>query len=269
MNYEEIFKIVKQANEIQTKSLKEEIKNVVNEVSSKVDSTISEIGNLKKRNITLERKIRRNNIVIFGLETTKQDLLQNTVAQLNTLLGLSIADSDINNIYTVGKTQKPPVILEFVSYLKKQALFLQVGKLKGTGIAITNDLCIEDREEQKILKYHQKKARDQNLEARIKGKKLFIGNKSYSAEELGKIEQVTYSETELEEDEISEESERENEQTTSSKKTTANEKQYSTGHQETNIKKPKKLMYRLEHDNLATTGGINLSTRSHKKIAKN
>ncbi|KAG5888839.1 hypothetical protein JTB14_019104 [Gonioctena quinquepunctata] len=56
-------------------------------------------------------------------------------------------------IYKLGKDRKSPIIVEFVSYLKKLDFFLNKEKLikpKDIRIAIANDICKEDQEEQKI-----------------------------------------------------------------------------------------------------------------------
>lgn len=67
--------------------------------------------------------------------------------------------SNASDIYPIGNNKNSPVIIEFISFLKKQSLFSNINKLKEAGITIANDLCLEDREERKQLRYHQAKAR--------------------------------------------------------------------------------------------------------------
>ena len=62
-----------------------------------------------------------------------------------------------------------------MTYLKKDQIFKNCSKLKGTKIIISQDLCIEDRKDQKLLVQHLREARSQNHQAKIKGKKT--GNK--------------------------------------------------------------------------------------------
>ncbi|KAL3273469.1 hypothetical protein HHI36_014912, partial [Cryptolaemus montrouzieri] len=56
-------------------------------------------------------------------------------------------------------------------------------KLKGSGIFISPDLCLEDRE-QLILINHLKEAKSREKRALIKGKQLIVEEKAFSIEEL-------------------------------------------------------------------------------------
>ena len=49
---------------------------------------------------------------------------------------------------------------------------------------IAEDLCLEDRQEIKILRDQLKHAREQNIEARIRGNKLIINGNTYNAQQL-------------------------------------------------------------------------------------
>ena len=100
------------------------------------------------------------------------------MSELNTLLKINLLPTDINNIQIIGKTQKPPVLLECMSFLKKSEIFPNLKHLRNTGISIANDLCPEDREQQKYLRDLQLKAREQNLDAKIRGAKLLINGTS-------------------------------------------------------------------------------------------
>ncbi|CAG9760295.1 unnamed protein product [Ceutorhynchus assimilis] len=109
------------------------------------------------------------------------------VVELNELLSLNIKPSDINNIYRLGKGKSSPVLIEFISYLKKSELFKNADKLRGlkdTGYAISNDLCEEDRNELKILRQHFKKDKEENKQVKLTGLKLQIDGKIYTAEDL-------------------------------------------------------------------------------------
>lgn len=192
----ELYNLLITANKKQTEDIKEEIRNNVKEITDKIKRTDEELVNLKDKCRTLDRKSRRNNLVVFGLKVNRDSLMKETLRVLNNHMQLSLCDSDIDNIYTIGKSTTPPVIIEFVSYLKKISLFKNVNTLKGTGIAIDHDLSKEDREKQKVLKKHQKNAKEQKLEAKIRGNKLIVGDIAYTAEELENLEILEGSETE-------------------------------------------------------------------------
>lgn len=143
---------------------------------------------LEERCLYLERKLRKNNIVLFGLsvdDTTS--LIQLTLDKINSLLGLNFTNADINNVYRIGKGKERPVIVEFVSFLKKSLIFKCPQKLKAlrdTGISLTNDFCPEDRQSHKELRHHLKRARGQGQNAKIVGLKLKIDDKLYTLDEL-------------------------------------------------------------------------------------
>jgi len=180
---------LKKSTEEQTTIIKQQIQVCVTDINNKLNATNQNIENLKSKYLFLERKSRRNNIIIFGLNNVeRQNLLQNTLSDLNRLLKINLLPNDINNIQVIGKTQKPPVLLEFTSFLKKSEIFPNLKHLKNTGISIANDLCPEDREQQKYLREHQLEAREQNLEAKIKGSKLLINGTIYTIDDLKELE---------------------------------------------------------------------------------
>lgn len=147
-----------------------------------------EINYPKNRCQTLERKVKKNNLVIFGLKPDLKNFTKDTLAKINSMLEVDIVEEDLNNIYSIGKSVSPPIVLELVSFLKKVHILKQVKKLKGTGISISNDLSKEDREEQKILSSHLKTAKEQYPNAKIRGHKLIIGKNIYTAEDLLELE---------------------------------------------------------------------------------
>lgn len=182
------------AKTLSTNELYEKLKTYIN---SKFDEQKNELlaliqpietkcNEVENRIITLERKIRKNNIVIFGLETEKNtDLLNQVLNKLNALLNTDISHTHVNDIYRVGK--KNTIILELISHLQKKRIFQEIKKLKGTGISIANDLCKEDRQNNQILYNNLKEARKNNLNAYIKHNKLYVNDEQYTAQQLENI----------------------------------------------------------------------------------
>lgn len=184
---QELYDLIIQANKEQTAELRKDIKSCEENLTSQLKKNISKVKKLENRCLYLERKVRKNNIVIFGTDFENDNLVQLTISKLNELLGLQLTTDDINNIYKIGQSPKPPVVVEFISYLKKTQVFKypeRLRALKGTNISITNDLCEKDRDDQKILRHHLKLARSKKQEAKIKGNRLEIDKKLYTAEEL-------------------------------------------------------------------------------------
>ncbi|KAG5876698.1 hypothetical protein JTB14_025823 [Gonioctena quinquepunctata] len=61
---------------------------------------------------------------------------------------------------------------------------------EDTGISITQDLYPEDRQGNKILRTHLKTAKDQNLDAKIKGQNLIVDGNSFSIDDLIDLEKA-------------------------------------------------------------------------------
>lgn len=203
-----LYNLLSRDRQKQTEELRSEFQHLV---TNKLENQNRELEILKNRCIQLERKIRKNNVLIFGMKNTtdNKNLFNDTQQMLSNILGVNITVNDINNIYKIGDNEKAPVIVEFISYLKKITLFEnkeKFKKLKEHGLAIVNDLCVEDREENNILRKHLKNARSQNLDARIFKHKLIINAKSFTVEYLKKLENS--GETSEEEEENTAEEER-------------------------------------------------------------
>lgn len=243
----EMYKLLTGNIKEQTASLSKQIQDSEINVKNKIQDTNIQIEKVQKKQIFLERRARRNNILFFGLKVeNRNNLINDTLSKLNHLFSLNIETNDINNLYKVGKTETAPILIEFVSYLKKTELFKDPQKLrnlKGTGYAISNDLCEEDRKEIKILKKHLIRAKEEKKDAKIKGLKLLINNQLYTAKELEQIESEPGSSDSYETDT----------DTTEDDKTEA--KSQKTPNEKNKKRKQKKTP--------SPTGGV--KTRAHKK----
>lgn len=189
LNKEELYQLLVEVNADQTKIIKQELSLTVHTIADKVDVNTKKIQELENKVVQLERKTRRKNIVVFGLEISDQSVIhQETLSKINNLLELNFVPDDISNIYQLKKSGESaaPIIIELVSQLKKNIIFQNISKLKGSGIAITHDLSYEDRQKHKLLFIHLKKARNQKLSARIVGDKLEINNKLFTVDQLSK-----------------------------------------------------------------------------------
>lgn len=196
-------KTIEDANRTQTEDIKENIKKEITELKEHYEAELNkrctEFENkykeLKTKYEKLEKELRKNNIIIFGLDSPAENLGNYIVNVLNKHLGVTLTINDINNVYTFGKqTTKRPVIVKLLSYIKKQDILKNCYKLKGTSISISEELTLEERKENKILRQHLKSARSKNLNATIKNKKLIVNGQEYSALELADEEEDTDSE---------------------------------------------------------------------------
>ncbi|XP_057663191.1 uncharacterized protein LOC130898139 [Diorhabda carinulata] len=182
-------------------SSKEELKSLIEAVevrlSLKIEDLYRKLNKVEAENRHLsnkieniERKTKENNIVIFGLDTKPEEITPEYICnELGRLVNVTINESDLNNIYSLGRKERAPIRVEFVSYLKKSEVLKNAKNLKGTNISVANDLTLIQREEHKILRKHLILAKTNNhINCYIRRNKLFVDGKIYSPEELEVIE---------------------------------------------------------------------------------
>ncbi|KAK9884797.1 hypothetical protein WA026_009026 [Henosepilachna vigintioctopunctata] len=160
------------------KDLKEFIATSETRILSKLDTLQQKIREVEEENTSLkarieklERQSRRKNLIIFGLNKKPEDITLKTVCEtLGPLLDEDISERDITDLYPLGRNQNCPVKLELRSTSEKRSL-------------LTKDL---ERQENKILRKHLQieRAKSTSVRVYIGGSKLFVGGRTYTAEQL-------------------------------------------------------------------------------------
>lgn len=165
---------------------------IIGELKQKLKSVEQENESLEARIESLERKSRKNNLILFGLKLEESDnVVNDTLSELKRLIDVDIDRSDVNNLYILNKSEKKPIIVEFVSFLKKLEVLGNCKKLRGSKVYISHDMTYRQREENKVLRKHLKLARiHKENKCYIRGPRLFVNGIAYSADELrnGEIE---------------------------------------------------------------------------------
>ncbi|KAG5876562.1 hypothetical protein JTB14_037245 [Gonioctena quinquepunctata] len=125
---------------------KQELKQVIEAVEVRLTLKVEEVTKRLYRLVTencfilekleeIERKGRENNIIILRLKHPGESIeLDFVTRELKRLIGVEVQAEDLNNFYPLGKTEKAPIKLGFVSFLKKSLVLKNVKKLKGTNI---------------------------------------------------------------------------------------------------------------------------------------
>ncbi|CAH0546780.1 unnamed protein product [Brassicogethes aeneus] len=172
----------------QLTEFKSEVNELLGTCQQKIEKLESENNQLRETVKALDRRIRKNNIVIFGIETDYKNLKQETLALFSEKINIDIKEEDIGGIYFLGPKHKQtkPIIVEFISGIKKDLVFKNAFKLKSSGISISQDLSAEDREINKTLVQHLKAAKKKGLKAYIRGSNLIFGEDTYTVKELKK-----------------------------------------------------------------------------------
>jgi len=144
-------------------------------IAKEVDSKIS---NLEARINAQEREFRKRNLVIFGLdETAKEQLDERVCAFFSLKLDLNINPSEIDFIHRIGRnvdTKSRPVILGMVTFNRKLNILKNAHKLKGENVFITEDYPKEVADRRKLLHPQMIEARKAGKYAVIKYDKLII-----------------------------------------------------------------------------------------------
>lgn len=188
----------KSKNEIKEHIEQENIKLLgsIKEQREKISELENKYESLWKRTLDLERRSRKNNVIVLGLTVNAQVNVTSLVLEkLSNLLEINITERDLSDVFPLNNSSNPPIKLEFVSHRTKDLIFKNVSKLKGTNIAIRHDMCYEDRLDNKVLVKHLKAAREKQLTAKIKGNKLIINGDPYTAKQLKVAEEEEVVET--------------------------------------------------------------------------
>lgn len=186
-------KTIYEANERQTEIIKQHVEKEISSVINRFEKELERISSdfeakynkLNDKFDQLEKFQRKNNVIIFGLPPVKENLLGHVLQILNQHLQLNIQSSEVNNVYTFGRNpNKKPVVLSLISYIRKQEIVKNSRLLKPTGIFISDDLTVKERQDQQTLRHHLKIARSEGQDAFIRNKKLTINGRIFTPREL-------------------------------------------------------------------------------------
>lgn len=188
MSIEEIKILLKQqTDELKqtlTDTFKAEFMNEINPIKEKLRKLDSKQDFTQDRLLKLERRSRQNNLVIHGLAAPRHELVAIVLGFFNQTLELDFTEDNFKNIIFLGRTNSRPILVEFLNFQKKQLVFKNLLKLKGTNIFVAHDMCLEDRVTSKALIPYMKKIRQEDRRAYIRGLKLVVDGVSYSLKQL-------------------------------------------------------------------------------------
>ena len=165
--------------------IKDDLKNTSEKLETKVGNLEAENQILKKRIIACERKLKKNNIIIYGLDTQDSPVLDTVIKFIKDKLNIELKLSDIDDCYQLkNNASQSIVLLGLIAHLKKSEIFKNLSKLKNTGVSFADDLPFEDRQERKLLNIHLKKAKANNIQAKIIRNKIIIEGVTHTLSDL-------------------------------------------------------------------------------------
>lgn len=177
--------------------IKEEITKAVSDLTSKIEETHKKITELEKENKTLKKsleeahkQIKKNNLIIFGLEESEdEDVYETVVKFIKEKLKVQVNKSEINHIYKFGNREKiRPTVVKFVSFHRKIDVLRNAYNLKNSNYSVANDLTRKERELQKELIGYLREVQKQDPTAKIKQNKIATNDTYYSLDELRQLE---------------------------------------------------------------------------------
>ncbi|KAK9745122.1 Zinc-finger associated domain (zf-AD) [Popillia japonica] len=123
----------------------------------------------EKRLEIVEKQIRRNNIVIQGIEDGGNDNVKDKVKELFTRIGADVKiEKDITEIIRLGPynpAKKRAVLVKLNGWEQKMKIYNQTKKLKGSNIWINDDFSRKVIQDRKELIPRSKEARDKEVPA--------------------------------------------------------------------------------------------------------
>ncbi|KAE8750844.1 hypothetical protein FOCC_FOCC002272 [Frankliniella occidentalis] len=130
------------------KELKDEVKELrleVDNLSYDLRQKDIVIAELRARLDESEQYSRRNNLRIFGVKEKSKENTDLLVMDVAKKIGVDISETQIDRSHRIGKpgTKPRPIIVKFVGYAPRRAMFTAKKALKGTGITIREDLTQE------------------------------------------------------------------------------------------------------------------------------
>ncbi|KAH8009195.1 hypothetical protein HPB51_012693 [Rhipicephalus microplus] len=160
---------------------------------NKLESTVSDLKNTVEifdhRNDNLENRLRRNNLIIYGLtETEKEtpDQLLETVHELiNVKLGVKCENIERwHRLGTPRNNSSPrPVIIKLIDFRTKTQILGNARKLKGSKIYINEDFSARVRQICKSLWQHSVDIRKNADKVRLRHDALIVDSVRYSWDE--------------------------------------------------------------------------------------
>nr|CAI5860479.1 unnamed protein product [Callosobruchus analis] len=192
---EDIFRLIKDTHQ----EIKEEIRqinsNITNikselEILNKKQTDVEKTNEILKSKVNLlESKLKKYNLVIYGVEETEDGSLRDAVNCMRSKLEVMIDDLHIRDCYRIGKqngkNKSRPIVVELISYNQKQNILIKAKKLPhGSGVYVSNDYTQEEYIRRKVLYAHLKRARESHNSAYIKNNTLYVNGDPYTYENL-------------------------------------------------------------------------------------
>lgn len=148
------------------------------------DHLSRENARLHDEHSQLEDRMRRSNLLFYGLTDCPQEKWNQTeeklVKKISTVFKSPVPSEALERVHRLGTyrpSQNRPVIAKFASFKLKQELLSLSGKFKENGITVSEDYSLQTRQARKKLVEF---AKQRDVSFKLRYNKLHIGDKRYS-----------------------------------------------------------------------------------------
>ncbi|KAH9374295.1 hypothetical protein HPB48_005615 [Haemaphysalis longicornis] len=136
---------------VATKKQVEELGKIVTEHKDDISILQKEFKNLQAKNVDLENRSRRQNLLFYGVDDNKAETWDESEELIKKIVGdkLGIEVSSLQRAHRIGvyrNKKKRPIIANFASYKEGQEILSNAKKLKGSDFSIDQDFAPASRE---------------------------------------------------------------------------------------------------------------------------
>ncbi|CAG9823918.1 unnamed protein product [Phaedon cochleariae] len=164
----------------------EQMDSKINNIVNKLDD-LDKLAHFNQRAVTklsenvdfLEQRSKMNTLRVVGMkEENNENLQARVLLSFNDGLEIKCTLDDINNVFRIRKVtenihKSRPVIVDFVSYLKRNEIYKGRSALKGTEIYLNEDLT---EQRYQLMTLSRKKYGTQNVWSRNRRIYFKVGN---------------------------------------------------------------------------------------------
>ena len=182
MNY--LSKLIQNGNEqikSEIRDLRQQLNTEIGALKSKNEELEKENAELKNKINSIERRSKKYNIIVYGVEESENETNRDVLKILNEILHITYSISNFRDICRIGQATQGkirPVILEVLNYQLKLDILARAKAnykdLNITKIYFAHDYTSEDYQKRKYLSEQLKAAREKNYIAKIRKNVLIV-----------------------------------------------------------------------------------------------
>ncbi|KAF4532489.1 hypothetical protein B566_EDAN003065, partial [Ephemera danica] len=170
---------------ITIKEYKEECKSQYKEMQEEITTLKEANRELLDMVNTQESLLRKNNILIHGIDENDKLSAEQVVRNICSDLHVDLSSDSITEVFRIGRNKgKRPIVCKFTSFNKKKEIMDKNRALQSNQYYINHDLSKQHRDAKKYLKPYRDHAMKNNLTAYIRGTNLIINGQSWTFDEL-------------------------------------------------------------------------------------